>query len=234
MKRIDDKIKEIEKKDKSSRILYIAFIGVILVAMGIILSQIKGINERDDIISDNEIELISKNKELEKQRDSISDAYEKLNNSLSPTAYWSYIEKQNNHESYISYLTNNWTIKKPDHLIDKGIKNINSLNGENHLKGWIHAGVTSGGVYNPQKENGKYLLKIVWRKDSDNFTKKTTPKPGDVVQLLASRNRRTYKTTKTTGLLKRPNQEGWRPGTKAYVTRVEKDGYETKIELRYY
>ena len=35
MKRIDEKIKEIEKKDKSSRKLYIAFIGVILVAMAI-------------------------------------------------------------------------------------------------------------------------------------------------------------------------------------------------------
>ena len=65
MKRIDDKIKEIEKKDKSSRILYIAFIGVILIAMGIILSQIKGINERDDIISDNEIELIAKRAALQ-------------------------------------------------------------------------------------------------------------------------------------------------------------------------
>jgi hypothetical protein len=234
MKRIDEKIKEIEKKDKSSRILYIAFIGVILVAMAIILSQIKGINERDVIISDNEIELTIKNQELEKQRDSISAAYIKLNNSLSPDAYWNYIEQQNNHESYISYLTNNWTIKKPERYIDKAIKNINLLNGKKHLKGFIHAGVTSGGVYNPQMDNGKYLLKIIWRKDSDNFDEKTLPKPGDIVQLLSPINRRTYKTKKTTGLLKRPNDEGWRPGTKAYVTKVEEDGSETKIEIRYY
>ena len=61
MKRIDEKIKEIEKKDKSSRILYITFIGIILIDMAIILSQIKGINERYVIISDNEKELTIKN-----------------------------------------------------------------------------------------------------------------------------------------------------------------------------
>ena len=200
----------------------------------LILSQIKGINERDNTIADQSIELSDTYLELEKEKDAYKKAYEDLNNSLRPEDYWKYIEQQNNHESYISYLTNNWTIQKPDNLIDKAIKNINSLTDKKHLKGFIHAGVTSSGVYKPQKENGKHLFKIVWRKNSEEFKEYSKPKPGDVVQLLASRNRRTYKTKKTTGLLKKANTEGWRPGTKAFVIKVEQDGAETKLELRYY
>ncbi len=234
MKRIDEKIKEIEQKDKSSRILYIVFIGAILVAMAIILSQIKGIKERDNTITKKNVELSEQDIKLTDTYKALDSAYLDLKNSLKPEDYWNYIKHENTHESYISYLTNNWTIKKPEHLIDKAIKNINSLKGKKHLKGWIHGGLTSGGVYKPHKKNGKYIFKIILRKDNGKFNANSKLKKGDVIQLLYSQNWTTYETTRTTGLLKRGNEEGWRPGTKAYVSKVEDVGAETKIEIRYY
>ena len=226
MKRIDEKIKEIEKKDKSSRILYILFVGVIIAAMGIVLGLKKDIKERD-------IMLTETYKNLEEKKDSIAGAYEKLNNSLRPTDYWNYIKTENSNESYISYMTNDWTIKKPDSLLEKAIEKINLLEEDKDLKGWIYCGKTKGGVYSGYVDQGYYkgyLLNVVWRKGDTTVIKETEPQKNDVVQLLLPRNRITYRGSN----LSSKNTEGWRPGTKAFVTDVERSGIETRIRVRYY
>jgi len=229
MKRIDDKIKEIEKKDKSSRILYIAFIGVILIAMGIILSQIKGINERDDIISDNEIELIAKNKELKKQRDSISDAYKELNNSLRPNEYWEYIVEEKSVEAYIDYITNEWGIGRPQENLVQAYETMHSSKLDPELVGWLYIGQLNR---NNEFTDRKNRTKIVW--PASNTGK--IPAKNDILKLTYRSNMTTYKKPSTGGN-RYKNDEGWRPGTKAFVVETYHNLDESNnffVKIKYY
>lgn len=235
MKRIDDKIKEIEKKDKTNRILYIAFV----VLIGIFMATVFIYQGKMDA---QQIKLSGTYKDLEKTKDSLKDvsielnvvndslaeALETLNNSLDPEEYWEKTLKDNLVESYISYITNEWGIKKT-HL-NEAIANIQTLVG---LNGWLYTGnIPNSGIY----ESGD-VVEVVWRKEGTVNIKNSEPQVGDIVKLITPIERLTYNRKDKIGKSNFANKEaGWRPGSKGYITEIYKDPDKTdfNIKIKYY
>ena len=98
MKRIDEKIKEIEKKDKTSRILYIAFVVVIAGFMFYALQAEKKMKEQDITIA----------KQLENEKAltiQLKDTINLLKQSQTPLGFWNETKLDGTAKSYIDYIT---------------------------------------------------------------------------------------------------------------------------------
>jgi len=246
MKRIDDKIKEIEKKDKTNRILYIAFVVLIGVFMAYAFSSEKTKDQQKRKISELEIKQSDTYKELEDEKaktvealNDLEDAYKELKHekaktekalsdlekSLDPEEYWKHIASQNSVEDYIDYITNDFGIEKP--YMSEALKNIQSPDVQG-FEGWLYVGaLKNDGIY-----NSKNIVDVIYRKDADGDIKNSKPQIGDVVKLKTERNRKTYKDKSR----KRKNEEGWRNKTKAFVAEAWKDPKSTdfRIFVKYY
>lgn len=228
MKRIDQKVQEIEKKDKQNRILFIGFVVLILAFMVIVLIyREKLTNER---IKTTEIykQLEASEKSLDSANFQLNASLEKLQNSLDPERYWEITVNDGLVQSYIEYITNEWGIKKTH--MNEAITNITSLDG---LNGWLFTGNTPSSGY-----IHKDVVKVVWRQGSnpeDNI-EYTQPQKGDVVQLITDINRLTYSQKDKVNDDNYKNSEGWRVGSKAYVTNIEEDPNNTNyyIQIKYY
>lgn len=235
MKRIDDKIKEIEKKEKKYRIMYIAFVALIFVFMatafiyqGIIDKQRDSISMRDDTIKESKQELL-------KKRDSLAAALEELNRSLQPEKYWESTKKENSVEGYIAFITKDWGIDTKDFLPD-AIKELQTSGPEvTGFRGWLFVGEKfNDGTYIPREEK----IEVIYRGNKKVDPNKepeianSEPQIGDIVKLKATRNQKTY-INKPTNL---ENDQGWRNKTKAFVVDTYKEEGITNfhIEIRYY
>lgn len=229
MKRIDDKIKEIEKKDKTNRWAYY-FIVAILAAFLIYASTAK---KKMDIQADQIDELTIKAtqtyKDLAKSDSLNKKLYDDLKNSLRPDEYWNHIQSENSNESYIAYLTNDWGIDK-EAYIPTAIENLKSTETIG-FEGWLWVGSKNNvGTY----EN-RDIIEIIYRQfyDGDNSTlKDLEPRVGDIIKLKTTINRKTYRYKSMSGA----NEQGWRNKTKAFVTEVWKDPNSTNfnIKIKYY
>lgn len=230
MKRIDDKIKEIERKDKTNRLL---FYGIIVLIIGFLFyasTTEKKMNLKDEQID----ELTIKNTETYKKLDStytkLEKTYEDLKNSLRPEEYWTHIEEENSTESYIAYITNDWGIDKTDYLptaYDKLLLDNPTLV---TYDGWIWVGSKkrSDNIY-----VSKDFIKILSRQDGSEVDENTEPKKGDIIQLKSSTNRNTYHQNTCKGATK---TYGWRNKTKAIVVNVYHvpDKTDFNIQIKYY
>ncbi len=103
MKRIDDKIKEIEKKEKSNRIKYIGFILIIgaFIAYAFFSEQAK--KKMGETIKGQDLTISEQNKKLEKQNDSLKLVVKRLNVSQTPIGFWKQTTEAKNTVSYINY-----------------------------------------------------------------------------------------------------------------------------------
>ncbi len=234
MKRIDDKIKEIEKKDKTNRWVYY-FIVALLAAFLIYASTTrKQIDLKDAQID----ELTIKNSETYKKLDStytkLEETYEALKNSLQPEQYWSYIKDGNSVEGYIEYLTNIWGIYRDSLDMNTAISNIKTSNAIGET-GWLYIGnETDNGPY-VQPTKGQ-VAKIIWRRGQEekgqiSSIENTKPKENDIIKLVKSTNRITYKNANFNST---KNKEGWRPSTKAFISEIKKNDAEVWVKIRYY
>jgi hypothetical protein len=229
MKRIDDKIKEIEKKDKTNRWAYYIILAILAAFLVYASTTRKQMDLKDAQID----ELTIKNSETYKKLDStfaeLAKTYEDLKNSLRPEEYWSHIESENSNEGYISYLTNDWGIDK-DPYIPSAIEKLKSTETIG-FEGWLFVGSkNNAGVY----EN-RDVIDIIYRPsyEGDASTlKDLEPKIGDIIKLKTTNNRKTYKYKSMSGA----NEQGWRNKTKAFVTEVYKDPNSTNfnIKIKYY
>ena len=221
MKRIDDKIKEIEKKDKINRRLYMGFILLIALFMISILIFANELSKREKIIEEQEVVQTKTYKKLDA-------AHEKLKKRLRPKEFWEYTEKENSVEGYISYITNEWGITKKK-WIAKSIDALNSTSSEGtDFKGWLFVGSkTADGSY-----SSKDIVEVIYRANAKDDLRNSEIQKGDIVKLTTSENRRTYKYPNN----KYKNEEGWRNKTKGFVTDVWKDPNSTDffIEIKYY
>ena len=95
------------------------------------------------------------------------------------------------------------------------------------LDGWIYTGL----LPNSEVYNSKAVVEVVWREGEDEINAHSLPQKNDVVKLITPNKRNTYDYT---SLSEPANGEGWRPGTKAFVTAVYKDGAQIKIRVKYY
>lgn len=229
MKRIDDKIKEIEKKDKTNRWVYYLIVGLLAAFLVYASTTRKQIDLKDAQIS----ELTIKNSETYKKLDStyaeLERTYEDLKNSLRPEEYWNHIESENSNEGYIAYLTNDWGIDK-EAYIPSAIENLKSSETVG-FEGWLFVG-SKDHIGNYENRD---IIEIIYRQfyDGDDSTlKDLEPQVGDIVKLKTTINRKTYEYKSMTGA----NDQGWRNKTKAFVSEVWKDPNSTNfnIKIKYY
>ncbi|MEM7187682.1 MAG: hypothetical protein AAF466_13595 [Bacteroidota bacterium] len=238
MKRIEEKLKEIEVKDRANRRL---FRGVVILISSLMFSSLyfgTAISKRNKTIALSEVTISEMDETIFEQKVEQSETYRKLDasydslrRSLRPREYWEYIRTEHSVEGYISYITNNWGIDKTPYL-PRAINNLRTSAPEaSGFRGWLWVGYK----YN----NGTYVsgdvVEVIYRENSaGNDVRYSEIKKGDIVQLTTTRNRKTYryrhlKPSST-------NMHGWRNKTKGYVTDVwKKPGTsELIIEIKYY
>ena len=218
MKRIDDKIKEIEKKDKTSRWLYYIIIAGIIGFLYYVSTTRKEIGLKNVEISDLKITQSKIYKDLDSVNNHTQKLYNDLKNSLRPEEYWTHIKKDNTVEGYISYITNDWGIDKEPYIPNaiEAVKSGNALG----FDGWLFVG--------KKKNDGSYesrtdIIEVVYRKGSVGNIAATEPQIGDIVRLKKARNRITYKRKNKVGKRNHANDQGFRNRTKAVVVDVYKE-----------
>jgi len=229
MKRIDDKIKEIEKKDKSNRIKYIGVIVLIggFIAYGGFSEQAKKrlgatIDAQKGTI---EQQLV----QVRKDSATIQAQLTALEESLNPEKFWNHIKGEGSHEAYINYITDKLEIDKSKYL-PVAIETLTASDLEG-FKGWLYCGSKKNdGTYTSRK-----VVEVFFRDGvevTDNAIKNSEPKIGDIVKLIEKTNRRTYPRNNKSGT----NEQGFRNKTRAFVSNVWKDpgSINFEIEIKYY
>lgn len=225
MKRIDDKIKEIEKKDKRSRILFYIVVALLVGFLWYASTTRKEMDIKDAEIS----ELTIKNSKYYKELDSINEQteilYKNLKSSLRPKEYWEHIKNENLVEGYISYISNDWGIDKEEY-IPMAIENL-KLNIPEGFEGWLWVGSKK----NDNIYKSRDIIEIIHRHNYEgdqSLLKNLEPKIGDIVKLRTTSNRKTYGNKYMSGA----NKEGWRNKTKAFVTDVYKEPNSINFNIR--
>lgn len=226
MKRIDDKIKEIEKKDKTSRWLYYVIIVGILGFLFYVSTTRKAMDLKDAQIDELTIKNSETYKELEKTYEELENTYTALKNSLEPQEYWDHIRSENSVEGYIGFITNEWGIDKTDYL-SKAYNRLMDDNSETKAdgyEGWIFVGAkNNAGEYTSGNSEGEKVIRVIHRSENDENIADTEPRKGDVVQLVRKRNRITYSRKDKVGKRAYRNEQGFRNKTKAIVVETYAD-----------
>ena len=221
MKRIDDKIKEIEKKDKRSRYLYYTIVVLIIAFLGFVSTTRKAIKEKDETIA----EQLETQKKLNQQ---LADSIEVINSSLKPKEYWNHINNEKSVEAYIDYITNDWGIVKPEANIVQAYETLHSNDLKVQLEGWLYVGqLKRNNVFKDDKNR----TAVIW--PQGHIGKK--PVKNDIIKLTYKRNMTTYK--KPSHERRHRNDEGWRPGTKAFVVDTHYDpdtSTDYFVKIKYY
>ncbi|MEH6535473.1 MAG: hypothetical protein V7719_03705 [Psychroserpens sp.] len=227
MKRVDEKIKEIEKKDKNNRLLYIGFIVVIGVFMIFALRTGKKIrNQGETIVSQGD--TIAQQLETQKELNiELEGTITELKQSLRPKEYWNHIKDDSSVESYIEYITNDWGIDKPQNNMVKAYETLHSDNLNVEQVGWLYIGSLN---IRGEFKDSKNRTIIVLPKDQGA----REPKKNDIIKLTYKREMNTY--TRASHKSRFRTGKGWRPGTKAIVIESYKDPGSTDyfIKIKYY
>jgi hypothetical protein len=229
MKRIDEKIKEIEQKDKTNRWVYYIIVALLAAFLIYASTTRKKINLQADQIDELTIKATQTYKELAKSDSINKKLYDDLVNSLQPEEYWNYIKSENSNEAYIAYLTNDWGIDK-EKYIPTALENLKST-ATVGFEGWLFVGSKN----NAGNYENKDVIDIIYRPNFDgnaSALKNLEPKVGDIVKLKTTSNRKTYQYKSLSGT----NEQGWRNKTKAFITEVYQDPNSTNfnIKIKYY
>lgn len=226
MKRIDDKIQEIEKKDKTNRRLYLGFVMLIAVFMAYVLYSENQKSKLDNTIATQEGTISEGIIKREKTNEELKATLDSLQNSLRPVDYWEYTERENTVEGYIAYITNDWGIDKTQFL-SKAIANLKSSETIG-FQGWLFVGSKNAdGIYTTDN-----VVEVILPVDNRDDFKISEIQTGDIVQLTTTRNRKTYVSETSQS----SNTQGWRNKTKGFVTDIWEDPNSTnfKIQIKYY
>ncbi len=231
MKRIDEKIKEIEKKDKRNNILFAVVILLIAAFIIYALKAERTIATQGEQLSQSEIEKQGLYKNLLTEKEDKEKALNDLENSLKPEEYWAAISKANSVEGYLEFITNDWGIKKSEadmeeanNILETGPANLEGYSG------WLWVGSkNNAGTYTT-----KNIVEVIYRKDAEGDFANSEPKKGDIVRLKTTANRNTYSGNGQKGF--QQNTQGWRNKTKAYVADIWLDPNSINFEIliRYY
>ncbi len=234
MKRIDEKIQEIEKKDKQSRGLYIGFVVLIICFMGVVLFFTNKIEEKNKEISDADIresKLFQKVEASNLRNEALVDS---LQNSLKPEQYWEHVNKEQSVESYIEFLTNIWGIGRKSEDMDTAKSKIQESNTIG-MSGWVYVGnETENGPFT--KPTKGQIAKIIWRQGQEEQNElakivDTKPVKYDIIKLVKATNRITYENANFNST---QNDEGWRPSSKAFIYDIKNNDAEVWVRIKYY
>jgi len=239
MKRIDDKIIEIEKKEKASRWLYYVIIAGVLGFLYFASTTRKEMDLKDVEITDLKIMQSKIYKDLDSVNKHNLQLYTDLKNSLRPEEYWDHIRVENTVEGYIGFITNDWGIDKVEFLpkaYNRLMDNKSETEADGY-EGWIFVGrKNAANEYNSGNSDGEKVIKIVYRSEDDENITDSEPKIGDIVQLVSKRNRITYSRKDKVGKRGYRNELGFRNKTKAIVvdTHPDPNSAEFYVKLKYY
>lgn len=225
MKRIDDKIKEIEKKDKINRLL---FFGIIVLIIGFIYyasTTQKTIHEQEGTISSQEAKLKQQLIDLEDLNTKLNDTITLLKQSQTPVAFWNATKQSGITKSYLDYITHQGKPETQPEYIEMAIANIkkNSTEGK---KAWIFCGRMESGAFKFDDN----FAKIVWRANDSGSLSNLKPQKEDILENTL-KNRYTYSDKNCTHRNDAPL--AWNKGAKVFVTDVRESGNAVYLKLKF-
>ena len=221
MKRIDDKIKEIEKKDKTNRIIFI--IVLILVAAWYVWVTQKTITEQKSTIEVQDVTIEEQLEIIKAKNDSLQGVVEKLRESLTPEGYWSDVQAAGTTQAYLEYLTQD---RISIYNLDEALENITKSSTKGRTA-WLFAGRMNGDEMNEDD-----VLDILMRKgaEEENYAQ-SKPQVGDIV-LNNTQNRNVYRRY-SNGQTSNQLSGGWPRGVKAMVMKVETAGTAVFVQIKF-
>jgi len=232
MKRIDDKIKEIEKKDKSNRIKYIGFIIIIgaFIAYAIFSEQAKKkmgdtIKGQGVTIKGQDVTISEQNKKLEKQNDSLRDVVEKLNKSQTPIGFWNETNEAKNTATYINYILHTGKPEAMDEYKATAIEKIQLTETKGNTV-WLFCGYK-----NEDQINKDQVSDVIYRKDVQP-DRNSVPQKYDIVEAKEAKHTyRNYANGNTSG--KNGDDKVWPKNSKALVLDVKIAGTAVFIQIKF-
>lgn len=226
MKRIDDKIKEIEKKDKNSRVLYIIIVLLIAGFMTYALSSEKKIKAQDDIINDQGLTITEQLDIIKKKNDSLVDVVNRLEKSQTPIGFWNETDEAKNTATYINYILHTGKPEAKEEYKALALKNIEKADTKGKTV-WLFSGRTNG-----EKITSDRIMEVIYRKD-ETPDGDVLPVAGDLIENNTS-NRITYRNFSggnVTG--QNSDSDAWKRGGKAQVLNVERAGDAVFIQIKF-
>jgi len=225
MKRIDDKIKEIEKKDKTNRWLFYGIIVLIIGFLGYASTTQKTISDQKGTISKQEAKLAKQVEDLEKLNIKLNDTINLLRQSQTPAAFWNETTKIGITKSYLDYITHKGKPETQPEYIEMAINTIkkNSTDGK---KAWIYCGKMEAGKF----KFADNFAKIVWRANEDGDLSNKKPEKEDILENILQ-NRYTYSNRNCTN--KNGGSLAWNKGAKVFVTDIREDGSAIYVKLKF-
>lgn len=226
MKRIDDKIKEIEKKDKNSRVLYIIIVLLITGFMAYALSSEKKIKAQDKIIDDQGLTIEEQLDIIQKKNDSLVDVVNRLEKSQTPIGFWNQTDEAKTTSAYINYILHTGKPEAKEEYKALALENI-AKEDTNGKTVWLFCGRKSG-----DKITSDRIMEVIYRND-ETPSGDTLPIPGDLIENNTS-NRITYRNFSGGNVTGQNNDsDAWKRGNKAQVLNVETAGSAVFIQIKF-
>ena len=223
MKRIDDKIKEIEKKDKTNRIIFIVVL--LLVGAWYVWVTQKTLADQEKTIEGQDVTIAEQIDIIQAQNDSLKDVVKTLKQSLTPEGYWTDVKAANTTQAYLEYLIQD---RISIHHPDSALVNIKNASTAGKIA-WLFAGRMSG----DQMSQDDVLDVDIRPGASENNYAQTKPEPGDIV-INNTNNRRTYRNFSngnTSG--ENGGDKSWDRGVRAMVMKVETAGTAVFVQIKF-
>ncbi|MFD2824363.1 hypothetical protein ACFS5M_11845 [Lacinutrix iliipiscaria] len=227
MKRIDEKIKEIEKKDKGSRVLYIAFVVLIIAFMAYALNSEKEKKQKDHTISEQGQTIEEQLLDIKKKNDSLQEVVDKLSKSQTPIGFWNQTMAAKNTTSYLNYIMHQGKPEAKDEYRSIALENIKSNDTEGKTV-WLFCGRK-----NDSRIVSDRVFDLIYREDGEITSVDMLPEKGDVVQ-NTTMNRNTYRNY-ANGNATGPNNadKAWKKNSKALVLDVKFAGNAVFVQLKF-
>lgn len=231
MKRIDEKIKEIEKKDKSNRWMFYGIIVLIVGFLGYASTTQKKLGEQAQQIEKQRDSLLISNTALTKTKDSLLNTRKSLQMSMTESEFWNETLKIYNETGKVSpffdYITYGADIARKSENIEEALKKISNEGS----KGFVYA----GHKINDNKMSNDKITKVIYRSDGTDFNFDSKPRVGDIVQLTIN-SRLLYSSATNATKSPKPAYIGsWQIGLPAYVMEViDQPGDVVVLKLSYF
>lgn len=226
MKRIDDKIKEIEKKDKNSRVLYLIIVGLITSFM--IYALISENKKKEDgiIIDDQKVTIQEQLDSLKVQNIKLIETITRLEKSQTPIGFWNQTAEAKKASAYINYILHTGKPEAKDEYKVIALENI----GKEDTSGktvWLFSGRTNGELI---VSNG--IMDVIYR-HGETPSSNVLPIPGDIVE-NTTMNRITYKRFSGGNVTGQNNDsDAWKKGSKAQIMDVKTAGDAVFIQIKF-
>jgi|GEM_PF-2454659 len=231
MKRIDEKIKEIEKKDRTNRGLFYGIIVLIIAFLAYASTTQKKLDEQAEHILKQRDSLLISNSALTKTKDSLLNTRKSLQMSMTESEFWNetlkIYQETGKVSPFFDYITYGADIARKSENIEEALKKISNEGS----KGFVYV----GHKLNDEKMSGDKIVKVIYRSDGTDFNFDSKPKVGDIVQLTIN-SRLLYSSATNATKNPKPSHIGsWQIGLPAFVMDViDQPGDVVVLKLSYF